>query len=140
MANPKITECHCAPAIPQPVFPKTTVHSASSFFLNLLIAFFPKCPMCWSAYMSLFGGVGLAHLPYMGWLFYVFLGLLGMHLFMLFRWGPQRGYMPFALCLGGSLVILCVRLIAVEPWLLNWIGLPLIACSVFWSFSRAKAA
>jgi hypothetical protein len=31
--------------------------------LSLLIAFFPKCPVCWATYMSMFGSVWLARTP-----------------------------------------------------------------------------
>ena len=32
------------------------------------LAFFPKCPICWAAYMSVFGIVGLDRIPYSPWL------------------------------------------------------------------------
>src|SRR6185295_9869795 len=35
---------------------------------SLALAFFPKCPICWAAYMSLFGIVGLDRIPYSPWL------------------------------------------------------------------------
>jgi len=39
---------------------------------SLGAAFFPKCPMCWAAYLSLFGIAGLAQIPYAPWLQPVF--------------------------------------------------------------------
>jgi len=35
---------------------------------SLGVAFFPKCPICWSAYLSLFGIAGLNQIPYSPWL------------------------------------------------------------------------
>jgi hypothetical protein len=31
-------------------------------------AFFPKCPVCWSAYLSVLGIAGLEQIPYSPWL------------------------------------------------------------------------
>jgi protein SCO1/2 len=35
---------------------------------SLGVAFFPKCPICWAAYLSLFGIAGLNQIPYSPWL------------------------------------------------------------------------
>jgi protein SCO1/2 len=35
---------------------------------SLAIAFFPKCPICWAAYLSVFGIAGLDRIPYAPWL------------------------------------------------------------------------
>ena len=35
---------------------------------SVALAFFPKCPICWAAYMSVFGIVGLDRIPYSPWL------------------------------------------------------------------------
>jgi protein SCO1/2 len=32
------------------------------------VAFFPKCPICWAAYLSVFGFAGLNQIPYSPWL------------------------------------------------------------------------
>jgi protein SCO1/2 len=37
-------------------------------FASVALAFFPKCPICWAAYMSVFGIVGLDRIPYSPWL------------------------------------------------------------------------
>lgn len=142
MANSQVNECHCAPVIHQSYPAKKNPHSICALFLNLLIAFFPKCPMCWAAYMSVFGGMGMARIPFMGWLFYLFLALLGMHLLLLLKHAPQKGYAPFVLCLCGSLAILGGRLVLTHPWLPNLLGLSLITISAIWSlwinFSKGK--
>lgn len=35
---------------------------------SLAVAFLPKCPICWAAYLSMFGVVGLEKIPYLPWL------------------------------------------------------------------------
>jgi protein SCO1/2 len=35
---------------------------------SIAVAFFPKCPVCWAAYLSLFGIAGLNQIPYAPWL------------------------------------------------------------------------
>jgi protein SCO1/2 len=35
---------------------------------SLGVAFFPKCPICWAAYLSMFGVAGLNQIPYSPWL------------------------------------------------------------------------
>ena len=35
---------------------------------SLGVAFFPKCPICWAAYLSVFGIAGLDRIPYAPWL------------------------------------------------------------------------
>jgi protein SCO1/2 len=47
------------------------VHIASSALgtlSSIALAFFPKCPVCWSAYLSVFGVASLEQLPYSSWL------------------------------------------------------------------------
>ena len=80
-----------------------------STFLSLFIAFFPKCPVCWAVYMSMFGSVGLSQLPYMKWLLPVLIGFLGLHLFMQFKGVKRHGYFPFILSLIGASIILISR-------------------------------
>ncbi|MFN0215142.1 MAG: hypothetical protein ACKVT2_12875, partial [Saprospiraceae bacterium] len=70
---------------------KKTARSAPSILLGFLVAFFPKCPICWAAYMSMFGSFGLARTPYMGWLFPVLICFLGLHLLLLLKKAPQKG-------------------------------------------------
>lgn len=59
--------------------------------------------------MSMFGGVGLAKLPYMKWLFPLLLILLGVHLFILYRGTARRGYLPFIISVMGSIVVIFSR-------------------------------
>ena len=85
---------------------KKTGRMLPSVLMSILIAFFPKCPFCWAIYMSMFGSIGLARLPYMPWLFPVLMAFLAFHLFMLWRKVPQKGYLPFLISLAGAMVIL----------------------------------
>lgn len=133
MTDSKTAECQCASADPPSVLAKSSWHSTGALILNVLILLFPKCPMCWAAYMSLLGGVGLAHLPYMGWLFYLLLGFLSLHLLLLFKYAQQKGYAPFVFCLCGSLAVLSGRLFWADPWLPNGLGLSFITLSALWN-------
>jgi hypothetical protein len=85
---------------------KKTGRVLPSVLMSILIAFFPKCPFCWAIYMSMFGSIGLARLPYMPWLFPVLMAFLAFHLVMLWRKIPQKGYLPFLISLAGAVVIL----------------------------------
>ena len=40
------------------------------------VAFFPKCPVCWAAYMSVFGVAGLERMPYAPWMLPVLTAVL----------------------------------------------------------------
>jgi protein SCO1/2 len=56
-----------APSIDRP----KTVRAASPVIgtvASLAVTFFPKCPVCWAAYLSMFGVAGLDQLPLPAWL------------------------------------------------------------------------
>lgn len=98
---------------------RKTARALPSVLLSILIAFFPKCPLCWAVYMSMFGSLGLAQLPYMGWLLPVLVVILGIHLFMLYRRAAQKGYLPFFFSLAGALILLYGRTFyPAEKWIL----------------------
>jgi hypothetical protein len=101
---------------------RTTKKAATalpSMLLSIFIAFFPKCPVCWAVYMSMFGSIGLAKLPYMSWLLPVLLGFMGIHLFMLYRKVAQRGYLPFMVSLTGAVLLLTGRFyFPFDKWIL----------------------
>lgn len=108
-----------------------TTKAMPSVLLSVLIAFFPKCPICWAVYMSMFSGWGLVRLPYMGWLFPLLLMVLSIHLIMLFRRSSSQGYLPFLLSLVGTVFIVGSRnLFPTEP-LLPLIGMGLISAGSF---------
>lgn len=93
-----------------PEIGKKTAGAASSVLLSFFIAFFPKCPVCWAAYMSMFGSVGLAKLPYMEWLYPALALLLVFYLYLLYRRVKQKGYGPFVLSLSGAVLMMIARL------------------------------
>jgi hypothetical protein len=109
-----------------------------TILLSILIAFFPKCPVCWATYMSMFGSVWLADTPYAAWLFPVLLAVAGVNLLLLLKRAPKKGYSPFLLSLAGILVTLGVRnLFPMERWLLL-LGMALmILSSLLNSFSMS---
>lgn len=85
----------------KPIFNKT-----SNVFIPVFIAFFPKCPMCWAAYMNLLGISGLITIPHKPWLIYVFIGLAILNLWNLYRLAKKRnGMLPFYLATIGSLIL-----------------------------------
>lgn len=88
---------------------RKTIRMLPSVLMSILIAFFPKCPFCWAIYMSMFGSLGLARLPYMPWLYPVLMAFLVFHLFMLWRKIPQKGYLPFLISLAGAMVIISAK-------------------------------
>jgi mercuric ion transport protein len=93
---------------------------------SVFIAFFPKCPVCWGVYMSMFSGIGLARLPYMKWLLPVLLVLLGLHLYLLYVQRKRNGYAPFFVSLAGSLLIITGRLIFGSMTWLLYTGIVLV--------------
>lgn len=72
----------------------------------LAVAFFPKCPVCWAAYLSMLGVAGLQRIPYSPWLLAVFALLMAVNVWSVFLRSRRRGAMAgFYLCLAGSLAI-----------------------------------
>lgn len=75
--------------------------------LPLLLAFFPKCPICWAVYLSAFGISGLNSIPYSPWLIpWIILAIL-INLILLYRNAKVRnGLTPFWLSLVGGLLVM----------------------------------
>ena len=118
---------------------RTTTKALPSIFTSILIAFFPKCPVCWAVYMSMFGSLGLARLPYMPWLLPVLLLFLAFHLFMLFRKVPQNGFLPFAMSLEGAVMVLSGRFFfPLQQWMLISGMALIISGSLLNSFSNMQ--
>jgi hypothetical protein len=139
--------CHCQPSsyrdrtparAPRPAF----VRSAVAVGLSFLVAFFPKCPMCWAALMSALGVASVAQLPYMGILFPVLVAMLGVHLFLLWKQVDKVGYGPLLASMAGTLTVLLVRTYASdEPWALRSGILLMLGGSVWHSFAmRGRSA
>ena len=123
------TACGCrAPALPPrsrgEVAAEATSRSVLVLVLSSLIAFFPKCPVCWAAYMNMLGCVWLTDTAYARWLFPGLLVSSGAYLAVLLGRSRRHGYAPFLLSLAGLLVILASRSLFADE---RWAALPGIA-------------
>lgn len=84
-------------------------------FTSLAIAFFPKCPICWAAYLSLFGIVGLQRIPYAPWLQPLLVAVMLINLGSLWLRGRATGRMGgFYLVSAGTVTIILSK--AVPGW------------------------
>jgi hypothetical protein len=101
--------------------------------LGFVVAFFPKCPVCWAAYLSVFGIFGIARIPYPAWLYPLLAALLGIHLLLALRRAPRTGFGPFTLGTAGALIVLAGRhYTPFAVWILI-AGILLIAAGSFWN-------
>src|SRR6185503_2419375 len=66
---------------------------------------YPKCVMCWTAYLSVFAIAGLERIPYEPWLLPLFIALLFVNIASLWP-GQQGNVAAFALAVAGAQVIL----------------------------------
>lgn len=112
---------------------KPTIKAVSSLGLSFLVAFFPKCPLCWAAYLSMFGSFGVSNLPYMGWLYPVLIGFLLLHLYLVFRKREVKGYGPFVLSIIGALILLGSRIFSWEDKNLLIAGMAFILIGSLWN-------
>ena len=82
-------------------------HALGQIVFPILLAFFPKCPICWGVYLSAFGISGLNSIPYSPWLVPVLMGAMGINLFILYRSAKRRnGLVPFGMSLLGSVLVI----------------------------------
>jgi len=73
---------------------------------SLGVAFFPKCPVCWAGYMSMFGIASLGQVPYSPWLQPVLVIVMLINLASVWIRGRSTGRMsPFYLVSAGALAI-----------------------------------
>jgi mercuric ion transport protein len=144
MKTSKEQNCHCHNVMVEEVdsaniTTKSTIKSIGSMCLSILIAFFPKCPICLAAYLSMFGSISLARSPIMGWLFPFLISVLGIHLFLLFKKSSQKGYGPFLISVIGATLILTGRSFLPDYKFILWTGMMLILAGSLWnsfSFNR----
>jgi protein SCO1/2 len=74
---------------------------------SLAFAFFPKCAVCWAAYLSLFGIAGLSQIPYSPWLKPAFATLMLLNVASVWlRSRATRRMTGFYLVSAGALVLL----------------------------------
>ena len=107
---------------------KITTLSSNTIFPFLLL-FFPKCPVCWAGYLSLFGISGISWLEYNKNFFWVLVLFIAINLFFMWRHAKKTNlYFPFALAIFSYILFFLVLKFGVaEPW--KWIPIVLIAIS-----------
>lgn len=119
---------------------KRSARTVPSILLSILIAFFPKCPMCWAVYMSMLGSIGMSKVPYMPWLLPVLLTFLLFHIAMQYRTIKQKGPLPFSCSLLGATCLLLARFtFPGMKWLLLTGMFFIIAGSLLSTFSTRPA-
>jgi len=92
-----------------------TVSPTLGTLASLGVAFFPKCPVCWAAYLSVFGIAGLEQIPYAAWLQPVLVAVMLVNFASVWLRGRSSGRMSgFYLVCAGAL------LIAVSKTGLDW--------------------
>jgi protein SCO1/2 len=126
------------PSVPaNPALARAATFPVFGTVASLGFAFFPKCPFCWAAYLSVFGMAGLERIPYSPWLKPVFVVLMLLNLFSVWvRSRTTRRLTAFGLVLAGALAIIVSR---VSPGLENaaaWCGVGLTLTGSFLSAAQ----
>jgi protein SCO1/2 len=79
---------------------------------SVAFAFFPKCPICWAAYMSMFGIVGLDRIPYSPWLQPLLATVMLINLFSVWLRARAIGRMiAFYLASAGAILLITSKLV-----------------------------
>ncbi len=98
----------------EPSGPVARRKSASVTFSTLAalgVAFFPKCPVCWAAYLSMAGVAGLEQIPYSPWLQPLLAAVMLINLGSVWLRGRSTGRMGgFYLAAAGALAIVVSKL------------------------------
>lgn len=96
--------------------PRQPRYVASPIFgtvIALGLALFPKCPLCWAAYLSVFGIAGLGSIPYSPWLQPLLALLMLFNLTSIWLRARSTGrVMPFYLVSAGAAAILASKVFA----------------------------
>ena len=103
-----------------------------SFLLALGIAFFPKCPLCWAAYLSSLGLYKFSSITYKPWMLPVFICFLFLNILSLYLTRKRHSFGPLLLSLAGSLVIVLNRLKYHDNSLIYW-GSGLMLMGALWN-------
>jgi protein SCO1/2 len=78
---------------------------------SLGLAFFPRCPACWAAYMSVLGIAGLDKIPYSPWLQPILFGLMLLNLLVVWLRGrATRRMSAFFLVTAGAIAIIASKM------------------------------
>ena len=90
---------------------RKTAPPVFSLVASLGVAFFPKCPICWVSYLSVFGIAGLNQVPYSPWLQPVLVAVMLMNLASVWLRGRSTGRMSgFYLISAGALAIVISKM------------------------------
>ena len=103
-----------------------------SFLLALGIAFFPKCPLCWAAYLSSLGLYKFSSITYQPWMLPVFIVLLGLNILSLYLTRKRHHYGPLLLSLGGSVLIVLNRFYFKDKDFI-YLGIALMVVGALWN-------
>lgn len=97
----------------EPANPPARHSTVSPMFGTLValgVAFFPKCPFCWAAYMSVFGIARLEQIPYSPWLQPILVALMLLNLFSVWvRGRATRRMNGFSLVAAGAIAIVASK-------------------------------
>lgn len=111
---------------------KKVLRTNLSFLMAVLIAFFPKCPFCWAAYMSMFSFLGLNTIKYQPWLLPAFIVLFFANIVSLYFNRKRHGYKLLVLSLAGAAIIVLNRLYFNVP-VLVYCGAALLITASLWN-------
>jgi protein SCO1 len=101
--------------VPESVGPPSRggrIAPACAALASVGVAFFPKCPVCWAAYLSVFGVAGVQKIPYSPWLLPALAAVMLVNLASVWVRGRSTGRMSgFYLVGAGAAVILLSRVV-----------------------------
>lgn len=98
------------PTAPRPNNHRKAAPPVLSTLASVAVAFFPKCPVCWAGYMSMFGIASLEQIPYSPWLQPVLVVVMLINLASVWVRSRTTGRMsPVYLVGAGALAILISR-------------------------------
>ena len=110
------------------ISPRKISLSVFNTLIPILIAFFPKCPLCWAGYLSLFGVASISSIPYSPWLLPVLCIFLGINLWFLWKRSSRtERWLSFYLAsLGAAMLIFFGPLLKMDS--LAMCGMILLIC------------
>ena len=84
-----------------------TASSVLGAIASFGVAFFPKCPICWAAYLSMFGVAGLNQVPYSPWLRPVLVAVMLINIVSVWLRGWLTGRLsgPFLVSAGAVAIV-----------------------------------
>jgi protein SCO1/2 len=123
--------------MPEPPGSPSRGLSVAGAIASVGYAFFPKCPFCWAAYLSVFGIAGLEQIPYSPWLKQLFVVLMLLNVFCVWiRARTTRRVTPFVLVSAGAVAILVSRTSSTLEHPAAWLGVGLSLAGSFLSAAQ----